>query len=282
MAKTLTMVAYRRPDYTRQVLEALASCEGIEEYLLVVSIDYSNMQQSVLDEFRKYPHRVEIYVQDENLGCAGNTGWTLKRGFERVRSEGQTFLIHLEDDTMPSKGFLRYMEWAAEEYAEDKDIFSVSGYRHRSFRKPDNPYYFEGYGNEGHVYRQHRFTCWGWGTWLDRWETIEQSEQEWFGIRFHEWPDEADKFGSNFLTQENFMDKTYMDIKGSWAYPMGYYWMGKRNEIVPDVSRIQNIGREEGEFATVGSWLALQHTPIWMGDDIYRDAVINIFEEVIN
>ena len=58
------------------------------------------------------------------------------------------------------------------------------------------------------------------------------------------------------------------DPKGSWAWPMNKHWRKDRLEIAPDESLVQNIGMEEGMFATDWSWQT-QHTDLYFPNRIY-------------
>lgn len=42
--KVITMTAYRRPEYTREVLEALAQCDGIGDWTLLPNVEPGNAE----------------------------------------------------------------------------------------------------------------------------------------------------------------------------------------------------------------------------------------------
>lgn len=156
--KIITMTAWRRPGYTKQVIDNLKNCIGIEEYTLLPTIEPGF--PDVIELFSNIPN-CEVIVNDERLGCGKNTLKALQRGFET-----SDFVIHLEDDTVPGIDSLKYFEWIYKTYKDDKQIFTVTAYnRIRDINNIEPQNYFTSY-------RQKWFTGWLWGTWLDRFEEM--------------------------------------------------------------------------------------------------------------
>lgn len=155
--KVVTMTAYKRPEYTGEVLSGFSGCEGVGEYLLIAFVDGGS--QEVADTIKRYSpfYTAFIYVNDTRVGCGENTKRALESGFA-VRD----FVIHAEDDVVPHKDYFRYMEWAAKKYADDKSVFAITGFNNEKITP-------EEYNK---VYRRKSFCPWGWGTWKDRWEEM--------------------------------------------------------------------------------------------------------------
>ena len=103
--KIITLAAWRRPDYFSQVVKSLENAEGIENYLILVSIDggYPQRQTEMVAILRESKLNYETFVHEQNLGCAGNTGFILKKGFARADR-----VIHFEDDTVLHPDCLRF------------------------------------------------------------------------------------------------------------------------------------------------------------------------------
>ena len=156
--KILTMTAYKRPEYTKNVLDNLQQCIGFEEYTLLPTIEPGFPE--VIELFSDIPN-CEVLINEKRLGCCTNTLNALKRGFDRT-----DFLVHLEDDTVPGIDSLRFFEWANKKYEDDKEIFTVTAYnRVRDINKINHQDYFS-------AYRQKWFSGWMWGTWIDRFEEM--------------------------------------------------------------------------------------------------------------
>jgi predicted O-methyltransferase YrrM len=157
--KVVTMTLFRRPRYARQVLEALARCEGIDAYLVLLHIESGYPE--VLEVARRAKFARKILVENADvLGCSTNTRAAIHHGFQYA-----DFVIYLDDDTVPAGDCLRFFEWARLTYRDDPTVFTVTPYA-REAPSPDR--YFE-------VIRSRWFTPWGWGTWRDRWEEISAS-----------------------------------------------------------------------------------------------------------
>jgi hypothetical protein len=108
----ITMTACNRPEYTRRVLAALASCQGIERYTLLAHIEPGCKEVEEL--FHQWRHPWRVTVNGSKLGVNRNTCGVMDAATDMI-----DFWIHLEDDTVPSPDFLAYMEWARNRYADE-------------------------------------------------------------------------------------------------------------------------------------------------------------------
>ncbi len=103
--KIITLAAWRRPDYFSQVVKSLENAEGIDGYLVLVSLDggYPERQTEMVAILRESKLDYQVFAHEENKGCAGNTGFILKKGFEMAER-----VIHFEDDTILHPDCLRF------------------------------------------------------------------------------------------------------------------------------------------------------------------------------
>lgn len=159
--KVITMTAYKRPDYTKQVLDNLQKCINFEKYTLLVNIEpgYSD----VIKLFDNIPN-CDVIVNKQVLGCAINTFNTLRRGFEQ-----SDYVIHLEDDTIPGIDSLLYLEWVNNTYKNDSNIFTASAY--------NRVYNINEIGPKDYFSAKccPWFTGWMWATWKDRFEEMDKN-----------------------------------------------------------------------------------------------------------
>lgn len=157
--KTLTVSACRRPLYTGLVLSSLAQCDGIDDYWVHIVVD-SAMGTPEGDAVARV---VEPFLDGggwsvshtPRAGCNQTVCGCVDTGF----SVGGDFHIHVEDDTLLHKDFLRFMEWAALKFSDDQNVLSVSGYN-------------TGLGRAHFAHAWPWFTPWGWGTWRNRWDEM--------------------------------------------------------------------------------------------------------------
>lgn len=156
--KVITMTAYRRPEYTRQVLEALSRCDGIDDYRVLIHLEPDSPE--VLQVAREARLARKTIVENvDRLGCGTNTHCALHHGFQWA-----DFVVHLEDDTVPARDCLRFFEWARQRYRDDRSVLSVTGYSKTIAEREQSH----------QVVRRPWFTPWGWGTWSDRWREISE------------------------------------------------------------------------------------------------------------
>ena len=150
MSKTLTLSGYNRPDYFATTLKALAKCDGISEYDVVVVLDPSDKTPEIA-EFCK-GQGVQTMVMLQRIGCGAMIHYCMALGF-RVSD----YHIHLEDDTVPSPDFLRWMEWGRTH--APKQTLTISAYNQHGDEADPSVAGF-----------RHWFTPWGWATWKSAWE----------------------------------------------------------------------------------------------------------------
>jgi len=149
----ITMVLYNRPIYTKTVLKALANCIGINKYRICIYIEPGNEEVISLAKSIDFAE-TEVNINASRLGIGKNTFQAWENGFKH-----SDFIIHLEDDTVPSQDCLNYMEYAAAHFANDQSVFSISSYN-RSFCTKENRF---------KIGRRLAYTCWLVGIWRSRW-----------------------------------------------------------------------------------------------------------------
>ena len=153
MTKVITMALYNRPEYTKTVLAALRQCDGVADYLILPHVDPGNDAVVALAQGIDFAETC-LTLNGRKLGCGLNTFKAWEDGFNRAE-----FIIHIEDDTVPARDCLRYMEHACGAYANLPQLFSVSSYNRERCQPED---YFR-------IGRRSAYTCWLVGLWHDRW-----------------------------------------------------------------------------------------------------------------
>lgn len=218
-------------------------CDGIDGYTIYNSIDPSPQAHKIAEIDASHPInnkcKIISQIQPKAKGCAGNTYESLKLGFENGNAD---FVIHLEDDDVMARDFIRFMETLSERFVNDPNIFVIVGYNYRTdsidneeFQK-QLPYF--GIRPGDRTYR-------GWGTWRRIWDEVKNN---WFGIHW--------KAGepAEIPEGDDFMKVIKKSNDGSWAWPMLKYHRGNRQEVFPVISRIQNIGETRGRFNPNPEW----------------------------
>ncbi len=154
----ITMCHFNRPDYSRQVIEALRVCEGIGDYLILPHVEPGNEAVRALVEEIDFALCIPTF-NAERFGVDLNTELALADGFHHA-----DFVIHIEDDVVCARDTLRYFEWCRERFADDMSVFSVTGFNRCNELPPPAAWHRVGLRNWFHP-----LAC---ATWKDRWQTF--------------------------------------------------------------------------------------------------------------
>jgi hypothetical protein len=241
--KAISLLVLDRPVYTRQVIEALARCEGLSTYVLVVfSQEPSKPETMAAVQDATSMFDIPVHVVTETvqpvrriasgrLGASAQCSASTLRSLEHGFATGADFLIHLEDDVVPAPDFLRYMEWAAGEFADRTEVFTISAYNRQT--EPVAPALHYAWGVRA------SFTPWGWGTWRDRFAEMQR------GWTRYTWPHPG------------------------WDEHLYHKLRGGRGEVYPFLSRVQNIGATGGVHVLSPAWHNTHHhVPYWAGNAV--------------
>jgi len=116
MKKTVTLVAFKRPEYTAKVLESLKA-NNLEGYTLIMSLEPGHEEtRRVCETVDFMPH--EVIVQTQNLGV----NWHNKTIYDYVFRIGSELNVALEDDTPLSPDALDLANW----YFENPELHNYA------------------------------------------------------------------------------------------------------------------------------------------------------------
>ncbi|MFW6351731.1 MAG: glycosyltransferase, partial [Bacteroidota bacterium] len=163
----VVIFCYNRPEHLKRTIDALKQNHGALETVVWFfsdgpasdkDNDAVEAVRNILDNVSGFSNlRVEKSRENKGLATSVITGVT------RVLSESSACIV-LEDDLETSPWFLDFMNEGLASYADDSEIFSVSGYC------PPIPVP-EDYWAE--AFRFPRINSWGWATWRNRWEKVD-------------------------------------------------------------------------------------------------------------
>ncbi len=160
------LFTYNRSGHTKAVLDALSENSMRPEKLFVFQDGLRDgMDDSEWKKVNRLIHAIdwcerEIVVSKHNKGLAKS----IVSGINYVLLEYDAVII-LEDDCVPTSGFMRFMQQCFEKYEKEETVYSVSGYAW--------PIPVE--SQEYDAYFCGRISSWGWGTWKDRWVKFERN-----------------------------------------------------------------------------------------------------------
>jgi GR25 family glycosyltransferase involved in LPS biosynthesis len=166
MKINIAISAYNRPEYSQRSLAAIFGAKGFtpEKYRIFCALDCyadGSFNQNVYNIYQFFG--VIPDVAEQKRGC----NYNVKKALELAWEDNPDFVLMIEDDIIISDDALQYIEWAAEKYKNDYSVHTIGLWGHD--KQPSLPVSQKEHGK---VMRQNYFTCWGWGTWKDRWEEM--------------------------------------------------------------------------------------------------------------
>jgi hypothetical protein len=246
----VVLLAYRRPEQTRRVFEAIRAAKPRDLFLVMDgpkpsdTDDYERVEQTrAVVEDVDWECNVRRVYASENLGLKVR----VSSGLDAVFSDVESAII-LEDDCLPSATFFPYASELLDRFSTNEKIGLISGSQRLRGRKlSDSSYEFS---------RDVRI--WGWATWGRTWRNFRDS-----GDLNAQWTaQEARALGEYFAPGPRRRSMVSMMSKSttldSWALPFAVH-CAKRGYLnpVPAVNLIDNIGLGEGSTHTgLESWVA--------------------------
>lgn len=162
------LIAWRRPDTTRQVLEALRIARPARLFVAVDGPDDEarpGEQDAVaatiatIEAGVDWPCDLRRRYSSENLGCRRGVRSAIDWFFSEVE-EG----IILEDDCVPGTEFFDYCAELLERYRQDPRVLCISGTNVADVRP-----------TRGRSYGYVRYPqIWGWATWRRAWDLYDR------------------------------------------------------------------------------------------------------------
>jgi hypothetical protein len=231
------LLAWRRADCTRRVLDALRVVQPSRLYL---ACDGASPQRpgeaeqvqatrALLDSAVDWPCQVERLYSADNQGCRLGVSRAISWFFEQEEAG-----VVLEDDCVPHPDFFPYCAALLERYRLDSRVWCISGTNHQHGQwRGDGSYYFSRYNH-----------CWGWASWRRCWQHYDGELQGWPALRdsgllqgVFDDPMEAAWWGAIWdrLLAEGRPD--------SWAYRWTFTCMSQGGlTALPNRNLVANIG----------------------------------------
>ena len=166
----VVLFVYARADHAARTLAALAANDLASQSDLTIYADAPHRPElagavaqvrqliSSVQGFRS----VTIHAAERNIGCAAS----IRGGITAMLAQHERVIV-MEDDIVTAPGFLRFVNEGLEVYEHRPDIFAVSGFAYPQSVVPAPA----GYRHDVHLTR--RPSPWGWGTWRDRWHSVD-------------------------------------------------------------------------------------------------------------
>lgn len=167
----IVLFVYNRPWHTKQTLEALSKNTLADESILyiyadgpkkdILAEDLAKIQETrqVVKE-KQWCKEVHIIESSINKGLADSVIQGVSEVVNRYKK-----IIVLEDDIFTSPVFLQYLNDSLNMYADEENIYGISGYTYPvKVELPD-------------TYFLHMGCSWGWATWKRAWQNFESNSE---------------------------------------------------------------------------------------------------------
>lgn len=236
----IVLFTYNRVEHLKKTLESLSQNSRADESVIFIFSDgyKSEGDKEKVENVRKYLNvaeelncfnEVHIICAEKNQGLAQS----IINGVSKIIEEYSRVIV-IEDDVVTTKDFLDFMNKALDYYEDEEEVWSVGGYSH--------PMHFpKDYMSD--VYAVQRCSSYCWGTWKNRWETIDWTIRD-YG-----------KFKYNFCSRYQFnrsgndmaamLDAQMNNKINSWAIRFDYnMWKKRKFNILPVSSKACNIGHD--------------------------------------
>jgi hypothetical protein len=231
----LTLFVYNRPWHTKQTIEALLKNGLSSSSQLFIFSDGPNGDHSVpeVQEVRKLLKTVkgfkniQIIEREKNWGLAEN----IIEGVTSVVNQYGKVIV-LEDDLVTSPYFLQFMNDALNFYQKEQRVWHISGWNYPVSTKglPD-------------TFLWRVMNCWGWATWVDRWQYYEKSPEKLLKTFSSE---DINRF--NLDGFHNFWEQVEANMEGrlkTWAIFWYATIFNNRGLCChPSLSLVENIGHD--------------------------------------
>ena len=240
------LFVYNRLDHTKKVIQSLLN-NSLSKYseLYVFSDGPRTNEEAVkIKELRNYVNKIKGFKSLKVIESKVNQGLgtSLINGITTVLNSNEAVIV-LEDDILVNNNFLSYMNYSLNYYKNIKEVYHISGYMYPI--------------NTKNIIEDYFFlkttTCWGWGTWSDRWQYFKK-DAKYFKEVFNE---KKIKKEFNLNNSYDFFDQIILNEKkeiNSWAV----FWYAtvfekKGHCLHPKLSFTQNIGTDNTGTNTIQS-----------------------------
>lgn len=240
MTAPVIVFAYNRLEHLERTLAALDLNKLCHQTDLFIYADgYKNEHdrtrvQAVHDYLDQYKEKsnfknVVVKKSDVNQGLAKSVISGVTEVMEIYHK-----VIVVEDDLITSENFLFFMNGALDYYEKADDIWSVSGFSVplKSLRK---------YAHD--IYYTYRGSSYGWGTWKDRWDTVDWEVENYEAIKNDSlWNTRFSRGGKDL---PGMLERQMNGEIDSWAVRWVLAQSSQnRYTIYPKVSRLCNAGMD--------------------------------------
>ena len=246
MLAPIIVFAFNRPEALKNTIHSLLQNEEAKDSDLYVFVDGARPNkagevekvQAVQDIVKKITGFKSIHytISEKNKGL----GNSIIQGVTQVINQYGKAIV-LEDDLVFATNFLSYMNQGLERYEKEKKVFSICGYSNK-VKVPK--------GYEYDTYFCTRSSSWGWGTWADRWNSVDWELNDW--DRYSKMKRAFNKWGGSDCWK--MLNDWRHGKNKSWAIRFCFaQFLQDKVSLFPTISKVRNDGFD-GEGTNCKKW----------------------------
>ena len=235
MNAPVLLFAYKRPVELQATLRALQANHLASESDLYIFVDAPKRPEDapkvaqvhqILDAASGFRTIHRDYATT-NIGCADS----IIRGISLVLTNHPSAIM-VEDDIVTAPNFLDFMNQCLRQYANNRRVYSASGYT-MPFPRPAD--------YESDAYFIPRHSPWGWATWADRWQSVDWDMTDYPSFEKDRQQQKAFMQGGSDLLG---MLRNQMEGRAdAWDIRFCYNRFKENGlTVYPTVSKVENIG----------------------------------------
>jgi hypothetical protein len=226
------IIGYSRPSGIANLLAILTE-SGVRKIYIAIDgpknvkdkLEQKIIKQEIDNNSRNTD--VKVLQRDINLGAAAGVISAIDWFFSHEKMG-----VILEDDLQISENFCSYAKNALDKYANDDDVWMISGTQH-----------FPNFGDSKKTNWTNYPMIWGWAGWSQKWEVMRTSLLKYKTVRIRSLLD------SNYLFWAIGANRALVGKIDAWDIPLAFEFKSqKKLSLLPPVNLISNIGNDE--FAT--------------------------------
>ena len=242
----IVIFAFNRLDTLRKTLQSLLANEEAIKSDLYVFVDGARIGQigekEKVENVQQYVSQITGFKSLHYTFAEANRGLgpSIISGVSKVINKYGRVIV-VEDDLEVSKNFLAFMNQGLKQYEHSDKVFSICGYSNK-VKVPA--------GYDYDAYFCTRSSSWGWGTWKDRWNSVDWQLEDWnkydkLGKAFNRWGgSDCHKMLSDWKHGKN----------QSWAIRFCFnQFLQDKLSLFPTISKVNNKGFD-GEGTNCKKW----------------------------
>ncbi len=242
----IIIFAFNRPEALKNTIHSLLQNEEAKDSDLYVFVDGARPNkagevekvQAVQDIVKKITGFKSIHYtfSEKNKGLSNS----IIQGVTQVINQYGKAIV-LEDDLVFAINFLSYMNQGLERYEKEEKVFSICGYSNK-VKVPK--------GYEYDTYFCTRSSSWGWGTWADRWNSVDWELKDW--NKYSKMKRAFNKWGGSDCWK--MLNDWKHGKNKSWAIRFCFaQFLQDKVSLFPTISKVKNDGFN-GEGTNCKKW----------------------------